>query len=56
MPHHVVHIIEKALQEVNKTLNNSTIGVLGVAYKGNVADARETPAEPLITEFIFSRR
>ncbi|PKL67749.1 MAG: nucleotide sugar dehydrogenase [Methanobacteriales archaeon HGW-Methanobacteriales-1] len=50
MPHHVVHIIEKALHEVNKTLNNSTIGVLGVAYKGNVADARETPAEPLIRE------
>lgn len=50
MPHHVVHIIEKALQEVDKTLNDSTIGVLGVAYKGNVADARETPAEPLIKE------
>ena len=50
MPHHVAHIIEKALQEVDKSLNGSTIGVLGVAYKGNVADARETPAEPLIIE------
>ncbi len=48
MPYHVAHIIEKALKEVNKKLNNSTVGILGVAYKGNVADARETPAEPLI--------
>lgn len=48
MPRHVAIIIEKALREVNKKLNNSTIGVLGVAYKANVADARETPAEPLI--------
>jgi UDP-N-acetyl-D-mannosaminuronic acid dehydrogenase len=48
MPYHVARIVEKALKDVDKKLSNSTIGVLGVAYKGNVADARETPAEPLI--------
>lgn len=48
MPYYVTQVIEKALQEAGKSLNGSTIGILGVAYKGNVADARETPAEPLI--------
>ena len=48
MPYHVAEIIKKTLAEFNKPLNKSTIGILGVAYKANVADARETPAEPLI--------
>lgn len=48
MPYHVTQIIEKALKEAGKSFNGSIIGILGVAYKGNVADARETPAEPLI--------
>lgn len=48
MPYHVADIIKKTLAEFNKPLNKSTIGILGVAYKANVADARETPAEPLI--------
>ncbi|MCE5213737.1 MAG: nucleotide sugar dehydrogenase [Methanobacterium sp.] len=48
MPEHVVHIIEKGLKEAGKTIKGSSIGILGVAYKGDVADARETPAQPLI--------
>jgi len=50
MPHHVVQIVEDTLKEVGKTIVSSTIGVLGVAYKGNVADARETPSKEFITE------
>ena len=52
MPGEVVQIIEQALEDKGKTINTSKIGVLGVAYKGNVADARETPAKPLIVQLV----
>jgi UDP-N-acetyl-D-mannosaminuronic acid dehydrogenase len=48
MPNHVIKLITDTLNEVDKEINGSTIGLLGVAYKGNVADARETPAKALI--------
>lgn len=52
MPGEVAKIIEKSLKEAGKTIEDSEIGILGVAYKGNVADARETPAKPLIEDLI----
>lgn len=52
MPQHVVQIIKGALKEVGKTINGSSIGILGAAYKGDVADSRETPAKPLINFLI----
>lgn len=48
MPNHVTKLIIDALSEVNKNIQNVTIGILGIAYKGNVDDARESPAEHLI--------
>lgn len=48
MPGHVIKIITDTLHEVGREINGSNIGLLGVAYKGNVADARETPAKALI--------
>ncbi len=48
MPNHVIKLINDALKETNMRIKDSKIGILGVAYKGNVGDARETPAEPLI--------
>lgn len=52
MPNHVVELIEDTLNNAGKEIRSSKIGILGVAYKGNVADARETPAEPLINVLI----
>jgi UDP-N-acetyl-D-mannosaminuronic acid dehydrogenase len=52
MPGEVVQIVEQALEDEGKNISTSKIGVLGVAYKGNVADARETPAKPLITQLV----
>jgi UDP-N-acetyl-D-mannosaminuronic acid dehydrogenase len=52
MPSHVAKIVQTALEDVGKDLKESEIGILGVAYKGNVADARETPAKPLIKNLI----
>lgn len=48
MPNHVIKILTDTLQEVGQKIKGADIGLLGVAYKGNVADARETPAKALI--------
>lgn len=54
MPHHVAHLVQETLRESGKSLENSKVGVLGVAYKGNVADARETPAQPFIQDMVLN--
>ncbi|ADZ09161.1 nucleotide sugar dehydrogenase [Methanobacterium lacus] len=48
MPNHVASLVEKSLKNKGKSISSSTVGVLGVAYKGNVADYRETPSKNLI--------
>jgi UDP-N-acetyl-D-glucosamine dehydrogenase len=44
MPHFVVDKIQNALNNVRKPLNGSHVHVLGVAYKRNIDDVRESPA------------
>src|SRR6266700_4232946 len=44
MPHYVVNKISEALNEQRRSFNGATVLVLGVAYKGNVGDVRESPA------------
>ncbi len=50
MPHHVTLIAENALKEIGKSISDAKISLLGVAYKANVDDARNTPAGPLIKD------
>lgn len=50
MPHHVAKMVADTLNEVGKSIIKSKIGVLGIAYKGNVADFRETPSKALIDD------
>ncbi len=52
MPHHVVTKVIWALNRVKKPLRGSKILVLGVAYKKDVDDARETPATLIIKDLI----
>ncbi|HZO72280.1 MAG TPA: nucleotide sugar dehydrogenase [Ktedonobacteraceae bacterium] len=52
MPHYVVGKVNKVLNEMRRSLNGSTILILGVAYKGNVSDVRESPALDIIQELI----
>ena len=53
MPHHVAEIVENTLNYyTGKPISGSKIGILGIAYKGNVADVRETPSKPLINDLI----
>jgi UDP-N-acetyl-D-glucosamine dehydrogenase len=44
MPNRVFRKIVAALNEVSKSVNNSRILILGVAYKKDVSDTRESPA------------
>jgi UDP-N-acetyl-D-glucosamine dehydrogenase len=48
MPHYVVGRVAEALNEEGKPLKGSRICVLGVAYKKDVDDPRESPAFPIL--------
>ena len=50
MPAHVLSKITDSLNDAGKALNGSTILVLGVAYKADVGDVRESPALDLIPQ------
>ncbi len=50
MPHYVVRKINEALNEQRRSPNGSTILILGVAYKRNVGDIRESPALDIIKD------
>jgi UDP-N-acetyl-D-glucosamine dehydrogenase len=48
MPYHVVTKVMEALNDRGKSIKGSKIMVLGVAYKKNVDDMRESPSMELI--------
>lgn len=48
MPHYVVERITEALNEDEKAVKRSRILLLGVAYKPDIDDMRESPALPII--------
>jgi UDP-N-acetyl-D-glucosamine dehydrogenase len=54
MPEHVVHRVADALNSQRKSLNGSRILVLGLAYKPNVDDERESPSYVLMDLLIKS--
>jgi len=48
MPHFVVQKVQDALNEREKAIKNSNVLVLGVAYKADIDDLRESPALDVI--------
>jgi len=48
MPHFVVDKVQNALNEAAKPLKNSHVHILGIAYKRNIDDVRESPALDII--------
>jgi len=50
MPHFVVTLVMDKLNERKRSLNGSRVLVLGVSYKPDVNDARESPAIEIIEE------
>ncbi|MDI6644105.1 MAG: nucleotide sugar dehydrogenase [Methanobacteriaceae archaeon] len=50
MPIHTVNLAKKGLQKMDKRLRGSRILLLGIAYKSNISDTRESPAKNIIEE------
>jgi nucleotide sugar dehydrogenase len=48
MPTYTVELLEKELENLNVDIKNAKIGILGLAYKADVDDARESPALKII--------
>lgn len=49
---HAVNLLERALRSGGKMLQGSNVCVLGLAYKKNVGDARETPSVRVIEDIV----
>jgi UDP-N-acetyl-D-glucosamine dehydrogenase len=48
MPRHVVDLVAAGLNERGKPMNGARVGVIGVAFKRDVQDARNSPAAAVI--------
>ncbi len=56
MPDYYFHRILKKLNDLGKLLNSSKVLVVGVSYKPDTNDTRESPAIPLIEKFLDYKR
>lgn len=52
MPSYVVRRIQDALNDEGKALRGARILLLGVTYKPDIADQRESPAKPIAAELL----
>jgi UDP-N-acetyl-D-glucosamine dehydrogenase len=54
MPYHVVELVARALSEEGKPLHGADVLIMGVAFKRDIDDARNSPAERII-ELLLAR-
>jgi UDP-N-acetyl-D-glucosamine dehydrogenase len=52
MPIHTLNLAKKGLKRIGKKIRDSNILILGLAYKGNISDTRESPAINIIEELV----
>jgi|SRR2546426_4242082 len=52
MPFHVLELVSRALRAAGKRLNGSRIAVLGLSYKRDISDTRESPSGKVIEEIV----
>jgi UDP-N-acetyl-D-glucosamine dehydrogenase len=52
MPEYVVHRLQQALNERGKSIKGSKLLILGLAYKKDIGDTRESPAYQIIPRLI----
>ena len=50
MPEHVIKLTVDAFEECNKSIQNSSILILGISYKPNIKDIQLTPAKKIINK------
>ncbi len=50
MPAYTVELLQDKLNEVKMPLNGTTVGILGIAYKPNIDDDRESPYYEIVKE------
>ena len=50
MPRYVAHRAQNLLNDREKPVKGSVVGILGITYKPGIADQRESPALPLAHE------
>ncbi|HUV45702.1 MAG TPA: nucleotide sugar dehydrogenase [Dehalococcoidia bacterium] len=50
MPRHIAQMTIKALNDVGKVIRGSRVLIMGLTYKENVADTRESPVKDIIKE------
>lgn len=51
---HVCNLIRKGLESMNIPIEHSNIAILGLSYKKNISDTRESPSITIIDEIISS--
>ncbi len=52
MPQHVVNLITEGLNNHRKAVNGSRVVILGVAYKRDIDDVRESPAITIVEKLV----
>ena len=52
MPRHVADLVMEALNEHGRALRGARVGVLGVAFKPNVQDPRNSPSADVIAQLV----
>jgi UDP-N-acetyl-D-glucosamine dehydrogenase len=52
MPRHVVDLTAEALNDRSKSLKGARVGVIGVAFKPDVQDARNSPAAAVLSGLV----
>lgn len=52
MKMHTVNLVEKGLKHVGKRVYGANVAVMGLAYKKNIRDSRESPAIKVVEELV----
>jgi UDP-N-acetyl-D-glucosamine dehydrogenase len=52
MPRHVIDLVAEALNERGRAVRGAKVGVIGVAFKPNVRDARNSPAADVLAGLV----